>query len=493
MATTVTLTSTNDEKQQQQQQQKQPHLDLNGNPFEVPDFTMKEIYAAIPAHCFKASTIHSLLYVARDISYLAIILALSLRLVPLLPHASLRIAGWAVATFLLGLPGVGLWILAHECGHGAFSSSKRLNHAAGLVLHSFLLVPFHSWRLSHSQHHKATGNLAKDTVFIPHTRDSYVKLIHGPAADPQLARFQEMVEDAPMVHLWNCLVHQLIGWPGYLLLNLTGQQYSERGDIGWWTRTHFWAGESSVFYRKEDLGYIVQSDLGILALFAGLAAVGAKWGAWYPLVLWGVPWLWVNCWIGELLPFLRWMRRLTVTVAITFLQHSDPTLPHFDGSIWSFPMGATATIDRDLGFLDTHFFHSIVSTHVLHHLISSIPFYHAHEATACIRKVMGRHYRSDFDTPFWTAFWRNQRSCKFVEETEGREGDGVFMYRNLYTIKGETPARRYDEQDDIAVVDDRSLPVSSVAAMHSTAMEKVEVHRRRLSQSVQSGFPMLAE
>ena len=57
-----------------------------------------------------------------------------------LPHPSLyRVAGfavWAIYTFWAGLVGTGLWIIAHECGHQAFSESKFLNNVVGWALHS---------------------------------------------------------------------------------------------------------------------------------------------------------------------------------------------------------------------------------------------------------------------------------------------------------------------------------------------------------------------
>ena len=40
-------------------------------------------------------------------------------------------------------------VIAHECGHGAFSKSEALNDAVGLVVHSLLLVPYFSWKFSH--------------------------------------------------------------------------------------------------------------------------------------------------------------------------------------------------------------------------------------------------------------------------------------------------------------------------------------------------------
>lgn len=57
-----------------------------------------------------------------------------------LPHPALypaaRFALWAVYTFFTGLFATGLWVIAHECGHQAFSESKTINNAVGWVLHS---------------------------------------------------------------------------------------------------------------------------------------------------------------------------------------------------------------------------------------------------------------------------------------------------------------------------------------------------------------------
>jgi omega-6 fatty acid desaturase / acyl-lipid omega-6 desaturase (Delta-12 desaturase) len=94
--------------------------------------------------------------------------------------------------------------------------------------------------------------------------------------------------------------------------------------------------------------------------------------------------------------------------------------------------GATATIDRDFGFINKHLFHNIIGTHVCHHLINTIPLYHAREASTAIRKVMGKHYRSDTKTPFMIAFWKSQKECKFVKESV--DGSGVYFFRNLHGV-----------------------------------------------------------
>ena len=122
-------------------------------------------------------------------------------------------------------------------------------------------------------------------------------------------------------------------------------------------------------------------------------------------------------------------------MSITFLQHTDPSLPHYEPEAWNFARGAAATIDREFGFVGRHIFHGIIETHVLHHFVSTIPFYHADEASEAIKPVMGKHYRSDTkdgSLGFLRSLWRSARMCHWVEPNEGVEGDAkhVLFFRN---------------------------------------------------------------
>ena len=47
--------------------------------------------------------------------------------------------------FWQGAVCTGIWVVAHECGHQAFSKWQAVNDGVGLVLHSALLVPYYSW------------------------------------------------------------------------------------------------------------------------------------------------------------------------------------------------------------------------------------------------------------------------------------------------------------------------------------------------------------
>jgi bifunctional Delta-12/omega-3 fatty acid desaturase len=114
--------------------------------FILPNIKLEDLRRAIPAHCFVPSKTISLLYVARDLTLAAGLVYAALNYIHLIPNVYLRAAAWATYTFLQGCVGTGIWILAHECGHGAFSRSRKLNNVVGWTLHSLLMVPYFSWK-----------------------------------------------------------------------------------------------------------------------------------------------------------------------------------------------------------------------------------------------------------------------------------------------------------------------------------------------------------
>jgi omega-6 fatty acid desaturase / acyl-lipid omega-6 desaturase (Delta-12 desaturase) len=97
-----------------------------------------------------------------------------------------------------------------------------------------------------------------------------------------------------------------------------------------------------------------------------------------------------------------------------------------------------------MGFIGRHLLHGIIETHVLHHYISTIPFYNADEATEAIKPVMGIHYRSDQkDGPigFIRSLYRSARMCQWVEPSSQAEGKGkgILFFRNQNGL-GESPS-----------------------------------------------------
>ena len=193
--------------------------------FKVPDYTIKEILQAIPKHCYERSLIRSLGYVVRDITMMILIGYVGHKFIPYIEvtghetvSRALRGVAWMVQSYAIGLFGFGLWILAHECGHGAFSDYSKVNDFIGWVFHSYLIVPYFSWKYSHAKHHKATGHLTKDMVFIPYTKEEYLK-------KSNVEKVEDLMEESPIWTFAILIFQQLGGLQFYLATNATGQEY----------------------------------------------------------------------------------------------------------------------------------------------------------------------------------------------------------------------------------------------------------------------------
>jgi omega-6 fatty acid desaturase (delta-12 desaturase) len=79
------------------------------------------------------------------------------------------ISMWATLDFgygfslLLALPAAGfllrLFLIQHDCGHGAFFRKRSSNDWVGRCLGTLTLTPYDFWRQSHNIHHASSGNL----------------------------------------------------------------------------------------------------------------------------------------------------------------------------------------------------------------------------------------------------------------------------------------------------------------------------------------------
>ncbi|CAE6411280.1 unnamed protein product [Rhizoctonia solani] len=281
--------------------------------FIVPELTVKDCLSVIPPHCFERSALRSFSYVGMDFALLGAFYYTASTYIPLInsenlpidalitrlpinlqsaatklsPHlySFARFAGWQVYALGTGLVGTGLWIIAHECGHQAFSTSKTLNNA-------------------------------------------------------------------------------VFGWPLYLIMNISGQNHYPK-----WTN-HFVPKQP--LFQPHHYFQILFSDFGIFLWLGALVWWSMARGFEEMFRVYFIPYLWVNHWL----------------ILITFLQHTDPLLPHYRQSAFTFTRGALSTLDRNLlggegfiasitGWLGATLTHGISETHVLHHVCSKIPHYHA--------------------------------------------------------------------------------------------------------------------
>ena len=64
---------------------------------------------------------------------------------------------------------VRLFMIQHDCGHGAFFNNRTANDWVGRALGVLTLTPYDVWRRSHSIHHSGAGNLDKRGLGDIHT------------------------------------------------------------------------------------------------------------------------------------------------------------------------------------------------------------------------------------------------------------------------------------------------------------------------------------
>ncbi|KAG6817554.1 hypothetical protein H0H93_007145 [Arthromyces matolae] len=265
--------------------------------------------------------------------------------------------------------------------------------------------------------------MTRDEVFVPPTRSKLGlpalnpegEDIHGSRVSAAVKKeLCEALGDSPIGAILGSVFYLLCGWPAYLITNAAGQERYPKGT------NHF--QPSSAIFAPRHYFQILISDLGIILWLAGIAYSIHTFGFANVFRIYLVPYLWVNHWL----------------VLITFLQHTDPLLPHYRAPEFTFPRGALATLNRNLlgdcgslmAWLGAHATHGLSETHVLHHVSSKIPHYNAWEASTALKKKLAQKgIHLEGGAGGWAEVYRIYKECMFVEDS----GDVVF-YKNAHGL-----------------------------------------------------------
>jgi len=355
--------------------------------------SMKEFQSVIPDHCFKPQTITSLAYLLQSIIIQAIVIAIGLTI----PFTQRMIPIWILYAFLSGTTAMGFWVIAHECGHGAFSKNRVLETITGYLLHSLLLVPYFSWQRSHAVHHRFTNHITKGETHVP-------IVIDGNGISEKVGGEKELSFSSKLgktnYGILQLVLHLIFGWPAYLLSGSTG-------GLSYGTSNHFWPRKpfSKTLWPAVWAKKVWISDIGVAAVIIGLIILVIKHGIFPIIVMYVGPLLVVNCWL----------------VIYTWLHHTDSDVPHLSNSEFSFMRGAFLSIDRPYGKIINILHHNIGSSHVVHHVCPTIPHYYATKATLAIKKAFNKAYLYNPD-PIHKALWNIACNCIAVKSDidEGR-------------------------------------------------------------------------
>ena len=283
--------------------------------------TLKEFQDVIPDHYFKCGTKTSLRYLIQTTLIHSSVIGIGL----LIPFTSNMIPIWILYAFISGTTAMGFWVLAHECGHGAFSKNKTLETIIGYVIHSLLLVPYFSWQRSHAIHHRFTNNVTNGETHVP-------LVINGDGISEKLGGEKEIAFSSSIGRrnygILQLILHLFFGWPAYLITGSTG-------GVKYGKSNHFWPKEpfSKVLCCSIWTKKVWISDIGILVTILGLIYLISKYGIFPIIGMYFGPLLIVNCWL----------------VIYTWLHHTESDVPHLSNSEFSYMRGAFLSIDDLMG------------------------------------------------------------------------------------------------------------------------------------------------
>jgi omega-6 fatty acid desaturase (delta-12 desaturase) len=227
---------------------------------------------------------------------------------------------------LLAVPAAALlarvFTLQHDCGHGSFFKSRRVNDLVGRILGVVTMMPYASWRKDHALHHATSGNLDRRG-----TGDVTMLTVHEYLARPGWRRLLYRLYRHPLV---------LFGiGPVYLLLIRyrvpTGHPFRD------------WDGWLSILGTNAAAAMVI----AVVSLIVGLSVVVL---AWATVLL-----------VAE-----------SIGVWLFYIQHQ------FEDTYWE----ATADWDFRAAALGGSSFYDL--PRVLHWLTGSIGFHHVHHLASKI-------------------------------------------------------------------------------------------------------------
>jgi len=264
---------------------------------------------------------------------------------------SLNISIWL--TLLLAIPAAGLvvrlFIIFHDCGHGSFFESEKLNAAVGYLLGVLSFTPYHRWHHSHLIHHQTAGNLDKRGI-----GDVWTLTVDEYKALPARQRLYYRIYRNPFIMF-------LIGAPLMFLINNR------------FTRRSFtWKERRSVYWT--NLGIFTLA--GVLTYFLG----------WKTYLLIQIPVMYIAAVSG---------------VYMFYVQHQFEDVHWARNEQWDFKKVALQGSSFFKLPKILQWFTGNIGFHHIHHLSFKIPNYYlekCHNESEVFRNVKPLHLFESFKT-----------------------------------------------------------------------------------------------
>ncbi|MFM1884945.1 MAG: hypothetical protein RL026_102 [Pseudomonadota bacterium] len=263
---------------------------------------------------------------------------------------------WLALPFipLLGLLTMRVLVLLHECGHGNFFRSQRLNRAIGFLFGVISGMPQYVWSQNHNIHHATNGNWEK---------------FRGPLTSPSTDEYRAMGERGQRLYrrLRHPAMAPLAGFL-YLLFNprftwikgslaLLGHLWRSRGTAGGASlKSRAMAWKSRYWKTWREFQHMSWNNLVVLPLWALMIAT-----------------------LGWDVFFIVYVASVSLAggagIALFTVQHNFEHAYAADTAHWDYDAGAIHGTSFMLfpGWLN--WFTADIAYHHVHHLSTRIPSY----------------------------------------------------------------------------------------------------------------------
>ncbi|MDX9906666.1 MAG: fatty acid desaturase [Bacteroidales bacterium] len=201
---------------------------------------------------------------------------------------------------------VRIFIIFHDCGHGSFTRSKKMNRIIGMIAGILVFTPYDRWTDSHRTHHATVGNLDKrgigdvwtltvDEYLKRSPRDRFVyRVFRNPIImigiggflmfmlGNRFTRKQNTRKQKQNIYLTNAIIAVIMtgmiwltGWKAYLMIQLPVMYFASVAGVYLFYLQHqyeevIWARDAEWNYKEMALhGSSFFKLPGLLRWFTG--------------------------------------------------------------------------------------------------------------------------------------------------------------------------------------------------------------------------------
>ena len=265
---------------------------------------------------------------------------------------------------IAGLGGWGMHCIGHDCGHGSFSRSRRLNFLVGHVALLPLLYPFHAWRHVHNWHHTHTNSLELDNDWRPISEEVYRRM--------------------PMRH--RILYVSMRTWAVWA------------GSINYWVQSI----RPNNFPKKTTRREVRRSIVWVATAGGAYLTALTYLVGWQGLLLcFLAPWFAIHAWFS----------------ITTLMHHSSEDIPFLPAQYWS-RNASKLLVTTDFVYPRwLLFFTHNISLHTAHHVSTAVPYYHLRKAQAALKEAYPDMVRVEKASV--PKLWTILRKCRFYDPITG--------------------------------------------------------------------------